>query len=201
MNDIQALTGAILAKARQEAAEIAGEAEREAARIRDEAEQRAGERRAAAAATYRRKAEEIERRAKIAAELELRKRVLTAKHQLIQRALAGAREALAKLPAERRIEFFAQKLADAGRHGGGTVRGAGAAAEWQAIVQKANERIAASGSPSRLNLAPEPPEGEGGFVLSGPGYTVDGSYQALLEAAEEELVPQIAVALFPKERP
>ncbi|HOP75025.1 MAG TPA: V-type ATP synthase subunit E [Bacillota bacterium] len=196
MSDLRALTDSILTRARAEAEAIIEEANKESARIIAEAEEKAKSRREAITEEYRLKAEDMERRHQIGMELEARKRLLDTKHRLIRETFHQALKSLKDLPAEKRIRFLAEKLAEAGLHGGGEVRGSGSPAEWASIVKAANEIIARTGSDYQLVLSNEAPTFEGGFELVAPGYTINGSFEALIEAAEESLIPEIAGYLF-----
>lgn len=200
MNDLRALTDGILAKAKTEAEAIIREAESESARIIAEAKEKAAARRQKIAEEYQRKSDELERRGRIEVELESKKRMLATKHQLIRKAFEQALEGLKNLPAEKRLQFLAAKLAVAGAKNGGEVKGSGAPDEWNMIVKAANENLVRSGSSSRLVLSHQQPGFEGGFLLIGSGYVVNGSYQAILEEVETELIPRVAGLLFEDEK-
>ncbi len=196
MSDLRALTESILNRARQEADAIIEEAEKESARIIAEAEEKAKSRREAIAEEYRLKAEDLERRHRIGLELEAKKRLLDTKHRLIRETFRQALKGLRDLPVEKRIRYFAEKLAEAGLHGGGEVRVSGSTAEWASVVKAANEILARSGSGYQLVLSDKPSIYESGFELIGPGYTINGSFEALIEAKEESLIPEIGGYLF-----
>lgn len=200
MNDLRALTDSILAKTQAEAESIIKKAEEQAAIIMAEAKQKADIKSKRIAEEFQRKAEDLERRSKIEVELSAKKKILDAKHQLIERAFNQALAALKDLPAEKRIRFLAEKLAAAGINGGGEVKGSGPASEWNSIIKVANEIMARTGSTSQLVLSKEQPEFDGGFLLTGRGYVINGSYEALLEEFREELVPRIAEFLFENEK-
>ncbi|HYH02410.1 MAG TPA: V-type ATP synthase subunit E family protein, partial [Bacillota bacterium] len=137
---------------------------------------------------------------KIEAELEGKKRLLAAKHQMVDRVFQEALVALKKLPADKKITFLARKLAAAGGEHGGEVEAVGSHSEWVAIIKEANELLARSGKLSQLVLSIETPDFDGGFLLNGPGFTVDGSYQAMLSEIKDETVPEIAKYLFDTEK-
>lgn len=119
---------------------------------------------------------------------------------MIDHVFEQALTALKSLPTEKRIRFLAEKLAAAGMHGGGEVKGSGSVAEWNSIIKVANEIMIRAGSLSQLALSKEQPEFDGGFIISGSGYVINGSYEALLEELHEGLVPQIADFLFKEEK-
>jgi V/A-type H+-transporting ATPase subunit E len=199
MNDLKALTGSIIDQAQAEAAQLAQETAAEVDKIMARAQQQAEERSRKLAEAYRQKAEIVERRLAIAAELEGKKRLLAAKHTLIEAAFSQAVDSLAKLPAARRTKFLAAQLAAAGAEYGGEVQAAGGTqAEWTAIIKEANELLARTGKLAQLTLTKEQPDFTGGFRLTGPGFTVDGSYRALVEEVKENLVPEVATYLFGK---
>ncbi len=200
MDDLRALTESIISKATNEAASLLAKANQEAEEIGAVAKTKALEQAEKIAVEYQRKAEAEERRLKIEAELEGRKLTLESKQQLIGRVFEEALQALKALPAEKRIRFLAGRLAEAGMQGGGEVIGAGSPNEWTAIISAANEIIARSGKSVQLTLSKEKPEFEGGFILKGPNYRVNCSYQAILDEHRETLVPEIADYLFKQEK-
>lgn len=199
MNDLNALTDSILAKARNEAEEILKEATAESDRITSEARQKATESRGKIVENFQHKAEDLEKRIMIEVELEGKKKKLAVKHRLIERSFSEALTALQNLPAEKRIRFLAELLAAAGMAKGGVVLGSGSTAEWSSIVKVANEIISRSGNTSLVSLSQEQPDFTGGFLLKGTGFTINSSYQAILDEVKESLVPQIATVLFGKE--
>jgi vacuolar-type H+-ATPase subunit E/Vma4 len=196
MNDVKALTGSILEQARAEADRILKAAGAEVESIRADAQQKAGERSEKIRNEYKHKIETMERRLQIEAELEAKKQVLTAKHGLIEAAFNQAREALSGLPAKKRVQFLAERLAAAGMEHGGEVKAAGSKTEWMDIIKEANQLIAHSGKLSQLVFTGETSDIEGGFLLAGSGFTVDGSYRALLEEIKDEMIPVVAKYLF-----
>jgi vacuolar-type H+-ATPase subunit E/Vma4 len=196
MNDVKALTGSILEQARAEADRILKAAGAEVESIRADAQQKAGERSEKIRNEYKHKIETMERRLQIEAELEAKKQVLTAKHGLIEAAFNQAREALSGLPAKKRVQFLAERLAAAGMEHGGEVKAAGSKTEWMNIIKEANQLIAHSGKLSQLVFTGETSDIEGGFLLAGSGFTVDGSYRALLEEIKDEMIPVVAKYLF-----
>ncbi|HEY8464503.1 MAG TPA: V-type ATP synthase subunit E family protein [Bacillota bacterium] len=200
MSDVKALTENIIGQARTEAEQITRQATAEAESILQEARQKAAERSAKLAADYQQKILILEQRLRIEAELEGKKRMLAAKHQLIERVFEETLKALKKLPAKKRNSFLARKLAEAGSEHGGEVLAVGSRAEWTAIIKEANELLARSGKIAQLVLSSKIPDLEDGFLLKGPGFTVDGSYQAILSEIKEETIPEIAQYLFEAEK-
>jgi V/A-type H+-transporting ATPase subunit E len=196
MNDLKALTGSIIDQAKADAAQITAQAAAEVEKMLAQAEQQAKERSRKLAEAYQQRAEAVERRLAIEAELEGKKRILAAKRHLIEAAFTKAVEALPKLAAAKRVKFLAGKLAAAGAENGGEVQVVGAATEWLTIIKEANELLARSGKLAQLQLSKETPLIAGGFRLTGPGYSVDGSYQALINEVKETLLPEVANYLF-----
>lgn len=200
MDDLRALTDNIISKAKSEADVLLKQATGEAEEIRSAAKQKALDQSPKIAVQFRQKAESEERRLKIEAELEGRKLLLETKQRLVGQVFDQALQALKNLPPEKRIRFLAGQLAAAGMQGGGDVIGTGNPNEWNAIITAANEIIARSGKSVRLVLSNEKAEFEGGFILKGSNFTVNGSYQAILEELRETLVPEIAEYLFKQEK-
>jgi V/A-type H+-transporting ATPase subunit E len=198
MNDLKALTGSIIDQAKAEAEQITRQTAAEVEQILTQAKQQAGERSRKLAGEYQQKAEAVERRLTIEAELEGKKRILAVKRALIEQAFQQAIDSLPQLPEAQRIKFLAVQLAAAGAEHGGTVQAAGAPEEWASIIKEANEILARSGKLAQLTLAKEPPDFSDGFRLIGPGYTVDGSYRAIIGEIKETMVPEVSDYLFAK---
>ena len=199
MSDLKVLTGNIIGQAKAEAEQIAQQTAAEVEKILEQARHKAAERSAKITADYQQKLETAERRFRIEAELEGKKRRLAAKHQMIDRVFQEALVALKKLPTEKKIHFLARKLAAVGEYGG-EVQAVGSHSEWMAIIKEANELLARSGKPAQLVLSIETPDFEGGFLLNGSGFTVEGSFQAMLSEIRDETVPEIAKYLFETEK-
>lgn len=195
MNDLQALTQGILDKAQAEADAIKHETKAEVARISADSKVKVEAVETKVTEMYQRKIEDLERRSRIEVELESQKRILAAKHELVQKAFGQALEKLRALSGKEKMLFLAKKLADVGKEGG-LVKGAGNSKEWEEILAEANKILANSGSKAKLVLANEQPQFSDGFVLEGSGYTVNGSYEAALEEFQSELIPQVADFLF-----
>jgi vacuolar-type H+-ATPase subunit E/Vma4 len=200
MNDVKALTGSILKQAQAEADRILNETGAEIERIIAEANLKALERSEKIRNEYRHKIETVERRLQIEAELEGKKQVLAAKHSLIREVFHQALTALSGLPPKKRGQFLAKRLATAGMEHGGEVKTAGSKTEWMNIIKEANQLIAHSGKLSQLVLSGETSDIEGGFLLAGSGFTVDGSYRAILDEVKDEMVPIVAKYLFEPEK-
>jgi V/A-type H+-transporting ATPase subunit E len=197
MNDLKALTGSIIDQAKAEAAQITAQAAVEVEKMLSQAQQQAQERSRKLAEAYQQRAEAAERRLAIEAELEGKKRILAAKRALIEEAFTEATVALQKLPPAQRVKFLVGKLADAGAENGGEVQTVGEQSEWQTIVNEANELLARSGKLAQLKLSSKAaPTISNGFRLIGPGYAIDGSYQALISEVKEMLLPEVANYLF-----
>ncbi|MGE5604800.1 MAG: hypothetical protein ACM3YE_03815, partial [Bacteroidota bacterium] len=60
--------------------------------------------------------------------------------------------------------------------------------------------ISRSGRSVQLILSNEKADFDGGFILKGPNFTVNGTYQAILEELRETLVPETAEFLFRQEK-
>lgn len=200
MSDLKELTGSIIGQAKAEAEELSRQAAAESERILKEARQQADAISARVAGEVQQKIETLERRYQIEAELEGRKQLLAAKHRLIERVFGEALMAMKKLPADKRMSFLARRLAEAGAVQGGEVEGVGSNSEWLKIIREANELLARSGKLAQLVLSIETPNLEGGFLLNGPGFTVDGSYEAMLSEIKDVMVPEIAQYLFESEK-
>lgn len=196
MEDLRALSDSILDQARQEAAGLILQATAQAETIRAEAARTAEQQRQKTNQRYQQRAAIIARRYQTAADLQGKQLLLKTKQELIAAVFQDALQTLEQLSEEQRVSFLTKRVTAAGQHGAGTISGAGSAAEWKKILAAANQAIKQSGATWQLTLAETKPDFKGGFILKGANFTINGSYQVMLDEIKETLMPEIAALLF-----
>ena len=146
---------------------------------------------------YRRKGEDEARRIISQAEMEAKLRILQAKQEILGIAFERSRDKLMALPEKTKRGFYKKNLLAAVEEGTETIRVAADERElWVSLLQEVNKELVKKGLPGQLQLAEEPAEISGGFLLQGKHFEVNGSIEALLAAVEERLRPEVARILF-----
>ena len=209
----EAILEKIRKNAEEEAAALAkqGEEKAEAAagKIRADAEAEA----AAILGNARQRAEELEKRERLMAGLQIRKNTLAARRAVMDEAFSLAGEQLADLPKERWEALITRLLLEAAETGAEIMEVPAADREkyeWtpegnlpiigeKSFFKRLNAALKESGREGKLTLADAPANVIGGFRLMGPVYDVDASFDALLSQAREDWEQEIYRILYPKD--
>lgn len=209
----EAILEKIRKNAEEEAAALAkqGEEKAEAAagKIRADAEAEA----AAILGNARQRAEELEKRERLMAGLQIRKNTLAARRAVMDEAFSLAGEQLADLPKERWEALITRLLLEAAETGAEIMEVPAADREkyeWtpegnlpiigeKSFFKRLNAALKESGREGKLTLGDAPANVTGGFRLMGPVYDVDASFDALLSQAREDWEQEIYRILYPKD--
>lgn len=180
--DAGAEAEAVLAQARQEAAEIT-------ARYQAQADKEAAE----LTARNERAAAEREERLISAAQMEARKTILAAKQAAVEEVYASALDKLRSLPRDRYVEVLAGLLRQAAPQGRGEVLFSAQDRETvgQAAVDAANAECGGS-----LTLSGETAPIQGGFILRDGNVEVNCAFDTLVRLQKAETAGQVAQRLF-----
>lgn len=198
MNGLNRIKERILEDARTEARSRMADAEKRAEEIKKAAEARANEAAARIRAEYEAKAQDLGRRMVSAAQLDMRKKVLAVKQDMIDKAFRACLEALGSMPdVEYRamLEDMLIKVVETGDEE--VVLSQGDAARLgDDFLADVNARLAAMGKKGGLKLAVDPGLTAGGFILRKGGVETNSTFPALLRLIREELEPRVAEILF-----
>ena len=184
-SEAQTQIDGVLAKAREEAAQIA-------ARYEAQAQAEAAE----LAAKQQRAAAEREERLISAARMEARKVALAARQELVDKAYDLALEKLCAMPEKTYVETVAQLLAQAAPNGQGEVilNPQVSASMGPAIVERANALIGGG----KLTLSKTAREIRGGFILKCGNVEVNGTFETLVRLQRTQNAGAVAKQLFPE---
>ncbi len=198
MNGIEKITGKIAVDAKQEAEAILSQARSEAAAIAGKYQAQSQEEAKRILVAGEEQAKEIRRRAKAAAELEGRQKILTTKQELIAQAFDKALEKLLSLPAAEYTALLAQLAAGAAGSGNETVvmSPKDREAMGQAVVEQANKLLNQSGKAAGLTLSSETRDFKGGLLLKSGDVEVNCTLETIVQLSKEELALDVAAALF-----
>ena len=177
LEDARSLAAAYEAQAAADIATIKAELDEDRERLRDEYAKKA-----------RLEKADIIKRAKTNAELDCRKELLERKHKVISAAYAEAAKRLKAMTGAER-EAVLSRMLSREASGGETVC---PAPTDRAALSKL---VGASGIPG-LSLGEDEPAIDGGFILKGPNFIKDCSFDALMEDVKAATLEKTAGILF-----
>ena len=198
MNGIEKITARLIRDAQVEVDAINAETDAQFAAIMAEYEAKAAEAYEKRIAKGEADCAVRSERMAAAADMEQRKALLAFKQEMVGEAFEKAAEALASLPREKYIEFFASMAAKAAISGKEMLLfsekdRADTGAE---IVAAANALLAGMGKTAELSLADETPELSGGFIMRSGNIEVNCTAETLVLLTRASLSSQVAEILF-----
>lgn len=182
IHDAQTEADATLSAARKEAAEIVADAEKKAAALKADAEQRGREEK-----------EKLTARRKSVADIDGRKILLEKKQQKLDACFAQAVEKVIGMEREAYLGFLVKVIKDTGVSGGELIfNEAEAEQTGPALLEKLRHEL----PESRFSLSEERRSIGGGFILKEGAVFINGTIEALVAEAREDLLPSVAALLF-----
>ncbi|HEX30665.1 TPA: hypothetical protein ENG04_11350 [Candidatus Poribacteria bacterium] len=177
----------ILSEARARAKEILHSAEQEAERIRENLLEEA-----------RREAQTHKSRLISMAQLDMRKEILQEKQNLIDQVFQIALERLVGMEDEEYRELIREMLKQVAEHGDEEIilceRDKSRIS--QGFIQALNKELESEGKPGKLSIAEETGDFSGGFILRRGKIELNNSFDALLQAAKDEMRSELSQILF-----
>ena len=186
MNDIKLMIGVIEKEARQKADSIKAEAELEARRITKEGRIQIQKKRNSILDDYKRKANEIAERAQAEIRAKSGQMVLAARQDVINEAIASARELFAKRSEQEDVELLLKVLDKSVADAGGE----------RPVVIVPQNRLAAAQAALGSDTRVEAGNVNHGFILSFEHYNVNYETATRFEYWQEELEALAASCLF-----
>lgn len=197
MGDLNALKSEIKNQALNEAAEVRQAAEEKAARIQAEGKAAADAHFEEILSVGKREAAALKQQIQTAHSLEARRRILTAKEDLVQETFTQALQNMLRLPLDRRAGLFVRLMLASAQDGTEEVRPAvDDRALVESLLSQVNLELQKQGKSGKLHLGSNEPGIKGGFLLAGDHYRVDNSFESLLMNMKDDLVPEVARILF-----
>lgn len=183
-DEAQGKIDAILAEAKQQAAELEAKANAEADRLGAELDARGSK-----------DAEEREERLVSVAQMEARQKVLAAKQEMMEEAFAGALDKLCGAPDKEYAALCAGLLVKAAPDGKGEAVFAEDRQEaGRLAVEQANKML--GGGALKLSSVKRPIKG--GFILLSGSVEVNCSFETLVRLQRSESAGEVAALLFPE---
>lgn len=190
---IEKITSKILSDAENSAKVTLDEARAAGDAILAEAEERAAAILKQAEETGLAEKEKLISRRKSVADIDGRKLVLEEKQKLIARCFDQAVEQIASMEKSSYIEFLAGLVKKTGEKEGELILNEkDAAAVGGALI----EAISAADADSRITLSEETRKIQGGFLLKKGSVYINGTIEALIDEAKEDLIGEAAGQLF-----
>ncbi len=198
MNGIEKITARLIRDAQAEVDAINAEADAQCAAILAEYEAKAAEEYEKRVAKGEADCAVRGERMAAAADMEQRKALLAFKQEMVGEAFDKAAEAVASLPREKYIEFFASMAAKAAISGKEVLlfSESDKGDTGAEIVAAANAILAGMGKTAELSLADETLDLPGGFVMRSGNIEVNCTAEILVQLSRASLSSQVAEILF-----
>lgn len=197
MTGIEKITNRIIREAKERADKTISEAEAEAASILAQAEKQAKAKETDLLETAKKQAEQLEKRTISVGELEGRKLRLKAKQDVIDACFASALDRLCSMEAEAYTDMLASMVCQVLESDGEIKLNASDREKiGERLVERVNRQQEKNSKAPRVALSEEIVKGRGGFVLKCGKVEMNCRLEALVESLKEELVPDVAAALF-----
>lgn len=198
MDGLERIKERILEDARNEAARILADADKRASEIKSAREAKANEAAAKIIAEYEARAQDISSRMVSAAQLDMRKKVLAVKQDMIDKAFDACLEALESMPAKEYRAMLEDMLTKAAKTGDEEVvlSQKEAARLGDDFISAVNVRLTSLGKKGELKYTVEADLVSSGFILKKGGVEINSTFPALLRVVREELEPRVAEILF-----
>ena len=197
MSGVEKITGKILSSAQDSADEILSEARAEATSIIEKAKNEAEIQSADILEKAGKDAEEIVKRRISVAELECRKRTLSAKQEMVEAAFAEAEKKLTSMPKDKYLDFLAGLLEKNAAGGEEIVLNSkdkdelGLKLVAHVLIQNAKALKL-----SMPKISDDTANINGGFILRKGNIEYNSSLSTILNSNREDLLPMVAAKLF-----
>ncbi|MBM7582435.1 V/A-type H+-transporting ATPase subunit E [Caldicoprobacter guelmensis] len=198
MNGFDNIKQRIMEDARQEAERIIQSAEGKAREIKEAKATEAGKLKKRLTEQNMEAAREHKRRLLVSAQLEIKKKVLAAKRDMIEAVFKGVIERISGMADDQYRGVIASMLLNAPIQGDEEVVFS-VYDQYrldQSFLDYVNEQLKKQGRKGELRLAPDRGQFKAGFVLRRHGIEINASFEAIVRALRVDVEPQVAEILF-----
>jgi len=198
MNGMDKITERILDDARQEAERILEDAQRRAEAIKKESESKAAAVRERLIREYETKASELKGRMISVAQLDMRKKVLEVKQEMIDKAFERCLANIMEMPPKEYRKLMEELLIASVQRGDEEVvfSRLDDSRLGNDFLSGVNGRLTAMGRKGALKAAKEKGSFQGGFILRTGGVEINNTFESMLRIVREEIEPKVAEMLF-----
>lgn len=194
MTGLETILHAITSEAEAAAAEELEQARQKAGTLLAEAKTEGAKKAQAVLQEGESEAEEIRERAKSAAQLDRRNRMLNFKQQLIQEVIDETRSSLENAPDQKYFQILLQLISRFALPGEGELRLNGR--DLARLPADFTSRLMEAAPESKLSLSGEPCSIESGCLLVYGGIDINCTFRAIFEDAADELRDAVGAILF-----
>ncbi len=198
MNGFDKIKQRILEDAQREADRIIQSAEEKAKEIREAKANEADRLKKRLTEQNMEAAREHKRRMLVSAQLEMKKKVLAAKRDMMEAVFKGVVERISGMEDNQYRELIASMLLNAPLQGDEEVVFS-VYDEYrldQGFLDYVNEQLKRQGRKGQLHLAPDRGQFKAGFIVRGHEVEINSSFEAIVRALRAELESQVAEMLF-----
>ena len=201
MTGTEKITQRILQQAQQQVAEIEAQANAQAQSVMERQRSQAERQAAQMIAQAETQSQERRQRVLAVADLELRKKTLSAKREVLDAAFERAQQMLCDMQDEAYTALYQTLVLQAVQTGDAGIRPSKAEAQrlGEGFVQQLNEQLTHRGLPAHIQLLPVHPTLVSGCMVVRGDMEVDLSAPAVLRNLREQAEGEIAQMLFAKE--
>lgn len=200
MNGIDRISQRILDDAEAEALRIIEEAENRARSLKDERAAEAEKANSKLYKEYEDRARERKRRMLAAAELEMRKELLSVKQNMIDKAMEAVQQAIMDMPKDEYRRIIVDMIVESAE---GDEEVFFSAADGQrldkSVIDEANQRLKEASRDGKLILSPEKGSFETGFILKSGGVEINNSFGSIIRMNRDQVESPLAEILFQEE--
>lgn len=198
MDGIEKITDRIIGDTQREIEEIDAAARRQAAEIEASYKARAEQIKEAALARGNRAADERREQLAGAARLELKKRLLGVRQEMLDEAFKRALICLTQMPEEEYVDYLVRLAVAASSRGREQLilSQRDRTRLGKKVVTEANQRLEQAGKPAALTLSQESRAMKGGLILCDGDIEVNCTFEMTLQLLRKKISGEVAKLLF-----
>ncbi|NLW00013.1 MAG: hypothetical protein GX041_02310 [Clostridiales bacterium] len=198
MTGIEKIKQRILEDAQKEADEIIKAAQDKAQGLKENKEAEAGRLKKQLTKENLEAAREHKKRILTVAQLEMRKKVLAAKQEMMDAVFSGTIDRIKNMPDDEYRKVIASALLNLPIEGDEEVVFSVYDEHRldQKFLDQVNELLSKQGRKGCLRLAPDRGQFRAGFILRTGGIEINNSFEAVIKTLRDEMEPQVADILF-----
>ena len=199
MSGVDKITEMIIEQAKKQREEILNQARRQSAKILEDAKIKVQERQTLFWESAQKEAQSFKERLISLAELEVKKEILKAKREIIDKAIQTALEELSNLPEEEYINILVKMIISAADDGEGEIILSKTDKETigSRLLEKVNKELKYKGIEPKLRISSEyMSSSSGGFILRKYQIDINCTFDSIAKIKRDDLENMIAETLL-----
>ncbi|MDD3839531.1 MAG: V-type ATP synthase subunit E [Clostridia bacterium] len=188
----------IIDEAREKADQITGKAKKKADEMMEKAQQQADKKKNDILNKAKEDAEQRKERIMSVAQLEMKKDILSAKQDMIQKSFDEVLNKIQSLEKSRYQDILLGMFLDNVQTGEEEVIISSSDVDRldNEFIDRVNAELVKTGKKGKLKLSEEKRDIRGGFILKSGGIEINSSFEAMIRMEKEKIEPEIAQILF-----